>query len=113
MNKLFDKKFNEFEETFKKDSLMKEVKQITEPISKDVKELKNENKTLKTELTTLKAKSKEQEEKLEKVEQALREHQKTLVKTDKDARAKRLILAGVSEDSLMVENIVGTKSCGY
>ena len=104
MNKLFDKKFNEFEETFK-DSLMKEVKQITDPISKDVKELKNENKTLKTELTTLKAKSKEQEEKLEKVEKALREHQKTLVRTDKDARAKRLILAGVSEDETTINGV--------
>ena len=42
MNKLFDRKFSDFEETFK-NAILTEVKQITDPIAKDVKELKDEN----------------------------------------------------------------------
>ena len=101
LNKLLDKKFDTFEEKFKA-TLLNEVKQITEPISKDVKDLKEENKKLKTEVTSLKAKTKEQGEKLEKCEKVLKEHHKTLTRNDKDARAKRLILAGVPEDKATI-----------
>ena len=104
MNKLLDAKFNNFEKKFK-DSILNEVKQITEPIVKDVTELKAANKELKTQVTTLKAKTKEQGEKLEKVEKVLREHHKTLVRSDKDARSKRLILAGVPENTTRINGV--------
>ena len=104
MNKLLDAKFNNFELKFK-DTILKEVKQITEPIQRSVNDLKAENKELRTQVTTLKAKTKEQDEKLDKVEKALREHHKTLVRSDKDARGKRLILAGVPEAETPINGV--------
>ena len=47
MNKLLDTKFDTFEQKFKA-NIMGEVKQLTEPIAKDVKDLTAENKRLKT-----------------------------------------------------------------
>ena len=104
MNKLLDAKFSHFEQTFK-NTILTEVKQITEPIVKDVNDLKAENRELRTQMTTLKAKTKEQGEKLEKVEKALREHHKTLVRNDKDARSKRLILAGMPETRTVINDV--------
>ena len=101
MDRLLDKKFKNFEESFK-ETIMGEVKQITEPITKEVSELKTENKKLKTEITMLKAKEKDHGEKLEKVEKVLKEHQKTLAYNDKGARSKRLILAGVPEEDTQI-----------
>lgn len=104
MNKLLDVKFNNFEQSFK-NSILGEVRQITDPIAKEVKELKDENKKLKTEVTILKAKEKEHGEKLEKVEIILKEHQSTLSRNDKDARSRRLILAGVPETEVTINDI--------
>ena len=104
MNNLLDSKFKNFEQTFK-DSIMGEVKQITDPISVEVDKLKKENKQLKTEITLLKTKDKEQDEKLEKVEKALKEHQKTLAQTDKGERSKRLILAGMPEEDVVINDM--------
>ena len=101
MNKLLDVKFKSFEQSFK-DSLMTEVKQITDPIAKEVKELKTENNKLKTEITLLKAKGNEHGEKMDKVEKTLKEHQKTLAQNDKSARYKRLILAGMPEEEVEI-----------
>ena len=103
MNKLLDRKFATFAESFK-DTILGEVRQITEPISNEVKALKEENKKLKTDVTLLKAKQKEQGEKLEKMETALKEHQKTLSRNDKDGRSKRLILSGVPEENTEINN---------
>ena len=96
MNKLLDQKFKSFEEKFK-DNIMVEVKQITDPIQKEMKELKAENKKLKSEVTILKAAKEEHKEKFDKVEKTLKEHQKTLAHNDKDARMKRLLLSGMPE----------------
>ena len=95
MNKLLDVKFKCFEQSFK-DSLMTEVKQITDPIAKEVKELKTENNKLKTEITLLKAKGNEHGEKMDKVEKTLKEHQKTLA-TDLSSSIRFLLF--VSDDS--------------
>ena len=107
MNKLLDAKFNNFELKFK-DSILREVKQITEPIQRSVNDLAAENKELRTQVTTLKAKTKEQDEKLDKVEKALREHHKTLVRSDKEARGKKLILAGVPETETRINEVDAT-----
>ena len=61
MNKLFDDKFKIFEEKLK-DSILVEVKQITDPIQKEVNDLKAENKKLKSEVTLLKATKEEHKE---------------------------------------------------
>ena len=50
----------------------------------------------------LKAKDKEKNERLEQVENTLKEHQKYLSRTDKQARSKRLILAGVPEGNVKI-----------
>ena len=104
MNKLLDAKFSSFEQTFK-NTIMKEVKEITEPITNEVKLLKDENKKLKTEVTLLKAKEKDNGEKIEKIEKVVREQQKTLARNDKDVRAKRLILAGIPEEKVKINGI--------
>ena len=50
MNKLFDAKFTKFEQSFK-DTIIEEVKLITDPMKNEVKDLKAENKKLRTEVT--------------------------------------------------------------
>ena len=57
MNTLLDSKFKSFEQTFK-DSIMGEVKQITDPMTAEVDKLKEENNQLKTEVALLKTKDK-------------------------------------------------------
>jgi hypothetical protein len=104
MNKLLDAKFNNFEQTFK-NAIIEEVKEITDPIAADLKSLKEENKKLKTEVTLLKAKEKDNGEKIEKIEKVVREQQKTLARNDKDARAKRLILAGVPDGKVTIDGV--------
>ena len=103
MNRLLDSKFKSFEQTIK-DSIMGEVKQITDPMTAEVDKLKKENKQLKTEVALLKTKDKEHDEKLEKVEKALKEHQKTLAQNDKGERSKRLILAGMPEVDVKIND---------
>ena len=108
MNRLLDSKFSSFEQSFK-ETILGEVKQITDPISSEVVALKKENTQLKTELTLLKAQGKEHTDKLDKVEKTLREHQKTLLRNDKNSRSKRLILAGVSEEELQIDEAILTE----
>ena len=103
MNKLLDTKFSNFEQTFKT-TILNEVKQITDPIEKEVKELKDENKKLKSKVTLLEAKDKERNTKLEQVENTLKEHQKYLSRTDKEARSRRLILAGIPEGNVKIND---------
>ena len=103
MNKLFDDKFKVFEEKLK-DNILVEVKQITDPIQKEVNELKAENKKLKSEVTLLKATKEEHKEKFDKVEKTLKEHQKTLAQNDKDARMKRLLLSGMPEGEIVLND---------
>lgn len=103
MNKLLDTKFTKFEQTFKT-TILNEVKQITDPIEKEVKELKDENKKLKSKVTLLEAKDKEKNTKLEQVENTLKEHQKYLSRTDKEARSRRLILAGIPEGNVKIND---------
>ena len=52
MNKLLDTKFSSFEQSFK-ESILGEVKQITDPISSEVQALKKENTQLKTEFNVV------------------------------------------------------------
>ena len=101
MNKLLDDKFQSFEQKFK-DSILGEVKLITDPIENQVKELKAENKKLKSEVTLLKASKEEHKEKFEKMEKTLLEHQKTLAQNDRDARMKRLLLSGMPEEDIVL-----------
>ena len=84
MNRLLDSKFKSFEQTIK-DSIMGEVKQITDPMTAEVDKLKKENKQLKTEVALLKTKDKEHDEKLEKGEKALKERQNHLHKTIRES----------------------------
>ena len=104
MNKLLDTKFTNFEQTLKT-NILTEVKQITDPISKEVKDLKEENKKLKSEVTLLKAKEKEQSTRLDKIENVVKEQQKTLIRNDKEARGKRLMLAGVPEGKTKINGV--------
>ena len=101
MNKLLDDKFQRLEQRFK-DSILGEVKQITDPIEKQVNELKAENRKLKSEVTLLKASKEEHKEKFEKMEKTLLEHKKTLAQNDRDARMKRLLLSGMPEEDIIL-----------
>ena len=47
MNKLLDAKFKSFEQTFK-NTIMEEVKKITDPMAVDLKSLKEENRGTKS-----------------------------------------------------------------
>ena len=101
MNKLLDNKFQSFEQKFK-DTILGEVKQITDPMQKELTDVKAENKKLKSEVTLLKASKEEHKEKFDKLEKTLLEHQKTLAQNDKDARMKRLLLSGMPEEDVVL-----------
>ena len=101
MNKLLDTKFRSFEQKFK-DCILGEVKLITDPIQKELDEVKVENKKLKSEVTLLKASKEEHKEKFEKVEKTLLENQKSLSQNDKNARIKRLLLFGMPEGDIVL-----------
>ena len=108
MNSLLDTKLNTF-----KDSLLSEVRQITEPIVRDVLQLKEENKQLKTEFATLKTKTKEEldklktttntkiaklEEKNNKMCQIMQNHQQTIDSTEFEKRERNIIIRGIPEE---------------
>ena len=62
MKKLLDVKFDNFEQKIEqsiKTAVMEDVKEMIEPLEKELKDLKKENKLLKLDITTLKAKDKE------------------------------------------------------
>ena len=70
--------------------------------------LKAENKKLSTEVPLLKSKNKENDSKLEKMEKVLKEHHTMLTRSDKDTRAKRLILAGIPEKEVTINGVKTT-----
>ena len=112
MNKLMNVKLNNL-----KDSILVEVKQITEPIEKDVNELKQENALLKQEFATLKTKTKEALDKMEtdtntnintsvtkleernqKMCQILNNHQQSIDAIEFEKRQCNIIIRGVPEN---------------
>ena len=108
MNKLMNLKLNNL-----KDSIMAEVKQITEPIVRDVTDLQKENAQLKEDFATLKTKTKEEidkakaasnskiarlEEKNNRMCQIMKNHQLTIDSVEFEKRGRNIIIRGIQEE---------------
>ena len=105
MDRLLETKFTKFEEKVN-NSVKEEIQKATEPMKTELAKLTEENTKLNTELTVLKAKQKKEEERNDKITKVLKEHHKTLARSDKDDRAKRLILAGVPEGQITINQLL-------
>ena len=101
MDSMFDKKLESFEEKLNA-NIKEEVKKATDPIKVQLAKLETENKNLKAEMTALKANQKEEKTKSDKIVKVLKEQQITLSRSDKNARFKRLLLSGVSEGTITI-----------
>ena len=108
MNKLLNLKLNNL-----KDSIMTEVKQITEPIVRDVTDLQKENAQLKEDFASLKTKTKEEldkakaasnlkiarlEEKNNRMCQIMKNHQLTIDSVEFEKRGCNIIIRGIQEE---------------
>ena len=82
------------------------IHKVTEPMKNELVLLKEVNKKLQDELTVMKSKQKEEQERNDKItEVLLKEHQITMARSDKDNRAKQLILVGVPENQISIGRV--------
>ena len=86
-------------------NIKEEVQKVTDPMKNELTKLLTENKTLKSEVAMLKAKQKEDNERSEKIVKAIKEHQVTLARHDKANRFKRLLLSGVPEEPITINDV--------
>ena len=98
---MFDKKLQNFEVTFK-NAIAEDIDIIVKPVRDEVVSLKKENKDLKAQMSAMKIQSKNSDERIEVLENTITQQQKYLVKTDKDIRLKKLLVAGLQEDTNLV-----------
>ena len=100
MDRMFETKLNKFETSIKT-AIMEDVDKLINPVKDDVNTLTIENTDLKAQVINLKTKNKHHVERIGELEKTAIQQQKYLVKNDKDQRLKRLLIAGVKEDTDM------------
>ena len=105
MDSLFDKKLNDFEEKLN-NNIKEEITKAIDPMKDEIEKLATANKKLNAELTVMKAKQKEEKERNDQITKILKEHQITMAKSDKEARLKRLLLAGVPEEPTTINEVI-------
>ena len=82
------------------------MNKLIDPIKKELSTLANENKSLKTEMMVLKTNLKEESQKNDKIVKILKEHHNTMDRNDRESRSKRLLLGGVEEGQVEINETV-------